>query len=248
MEQPGSLTSIDSFSGGPGSLNSVGSASTSGPEAETGVAAPLLASLVSRALKRAMDVVGSATALIVLSPLLILLTVALAVETRGYPIFVQRRVGRFGSPFRIFKFRTMSRGSEVQFLSRLQQDEELAREWATLRKLRDDPRVTRIGRVLRKYSLDELPQLVNVLLGQMSLVGPRPVVDEELPLFGQYLPTVLTMRPGVTGLWGISGRSDVGYDERVRLEDRYVRAWTLGLDVSILLRTIPRVLRARDAF
>lgn len=117
----------------------------------------------------------------------------------------------------------MSRGSENQLQDRLQRDEELACEWASLRKLRDDPRVTRMGRILRKHSLDELPQFVNVLLGQMSLVRPRPVVEEELPLFGHHLPAVLTMRPGLTGLWGISGRNDLGYDERVQLEDRYVR-------------------------
>jgi exopolysaccharide production protein ExoY len=247
MEQPGSTTPIEPFSGGRGNLVSVGSGSP-GSAAEAEFVTPLLASLVSRALKRAMDLVGSAIALIVLSPLLVILTMVLAIETGGHPIFVQQRVGRFGSPFRIFKFRTMAQWSEDQLQGRLQGDEKLAREWGSLRKLRDDPRVTRMGRVLRKYSLDELPQFVNVLLGQMSLVGPRPVVEEELPLFGRHLQAVLTMRPGLTGLWGISGRNDLGYDERVQLEDRYARVWTLRLDISILLRTIPRVIRARGAF
>ncbi len=216
--------------------------------ADAEFASPLLTSWVSRALKRALDLVGAAVALLVLSPVLIVLTMALAVETGGRPIFVQQRIGRFGYPFLIFKFRTMAQGSEDQLEGRLQRDADLAGEWATHRKLRDDPRVTRMGRILRKYSLDELPQFANVLLGQMSLVGPRPVLEQELPLFGHHLSVVLTMRPGLTGLWAISGRNDLGYDERVQLEDRYVRRWTFWRDVSILLRTIPRVIGGRGAF
>jgi len=216
--------------------------------APAGFASPLLTSLGSRAVKRAMDLVGSAVALLVLSPVLVVLTIALTVQTRGRPIFVQQRIGRFGYPFLIFKFRTMARGSEDQLEGTLLGDADLADEWATHRKLRDDPRVTRTGRILRKFSLDELPQLVNVLLGQMSLVGPRPLLADELPLFGQHLKVVLTIRPGLTGLWGISGRSDLGYHQRVQLEERYVRRWTLGLDLSILLRTIPRVIGGRGAF
>ena len=104
-----------------------------------------------------------------------------------------------------------------------------------------------VGTLPQGYSVDELPQFVNVLLGHMSLVGPRPVVEEELSLFGNRLPAVLTVRPGLTGLWGISGRNDLGYEERVELEERYVRTWTLGLDISILLRTIPRVVGGRGA-
>lgn len=254
MEQPGSYTPIgtpipvESFRAEPRTLVPAGPAGTPGSAAESDFAAPLLTWSVSRGVKRAMDVVGSALALLVLSPLMIALTMALAVESRGHPIFVQQRIGRSGSMFKIFKFRTMSRGAEDLLQGSLEDDADLASEWATLRKLRDDPRVTRVGRILRKYSLDELPQFVNVLVGHMSLVGPRPIVEDELPLFGDHLPTVLTMRPGLTGLWGVSGRNELGYVERVRLEDRYVRVWTLGLDISILLRTIPLVLRGRGAY
>ena len=252
MEQPGSTpiipTRVEPSLAQPKTLASVGGADTVASVTASEMATPRVRWFISRGLKRAMDVVGSALALIALSPLMIVLTMALMVETGGHPIFVQHRIGRSGSRFKIFKFRTMSRGAEDQLLDKLQQDADLAREWAELRKLRNDPRVTRVGRILRKYSLDELPQFVNVLIGQMSLVGPRPIVDEELPLFGEHLPTVLTMRPGLTGLWGISGRNELGYDERVRLEARYVRKWTLGLDISIMLRTIPRVIRGRGAF
>ncbi len=245
MQQPGSSTPIGTFSVPADGLSAVGADTAAMSEAA--LSSPLGRSWTARALKRAMDMVGSAVALVVLAPLLLVLAIALTFETGGHPIFVQRRVGRSGSPFPIFKFRTMFSGADSQLQSRLQDDEALAREWAALRKLRDDPRVTRLGRFLRRYSVDELPQFVNVLLGHMSLVGPRPVVEEELSLFGNRLPAVLTVRPGLTGLWGISGRNDLGYEERVELEERYVRTWTLGLDISILLRTIPRVVGGRGA-
>ena len=249
MEQPGSSTpfSIDRLLPGHGELVA-GEPSASRSFGDAAITTPPLASPVSRAAKRAIDLVGATLALALLSPLLIVLTLALAVESAGHPIFVQRRVGRSGVPFRIFKFRTMARDADERLIGTLQTSEDLAREWATLRKLRNDPRVTRLGRLLRKYSLDELPQFVNVLLGQMSLVGPRPIVEEELPLFGPHLPAVLTMRPGLTGLWGVSGRNELGYEDRVRLEERYVHRWTLALDISILLRTVPRVIRGRGAY
>lgn len=248
MEQPGSSTPIESFLVQPKSLIAVGSADTPASATDFEQAAAPLTGLVARGVKRAIDIVGSSLALLILSPLMIALTMALAIESGGHPIFVQERIGRAGATFKIFKFRTMSRGADDQLRRKLEADADLAREWAQRRKLRDDPRVTRIGRILRKYSLDEVPQFVNVLLGQMSLVGPRPIIEEELSLFGHRLPVVLSMRPGLTGLWGVSGRNDLGYGERVQLEDRYVRTWTLGLDVAILLRTIPRVIKGRGAF
>jgi exopolysaccharide production protein ExoY len=246
MEVPGSSTTpIESFSAGRQPF--VGSDTSATISARAQIEAPFLVSPIGRALKRSMDLVGSAVALLLLAPLLIVLAAALAVESRGHPIFVQRRIGQFGRPFRIYKFRTMSRSSESDLATALA-NTDLAAEWAALRKLRDDPRVTRIGRILRKYSLDELPQFVNVLLGHMSLVGPRPVVEDELPLFGGLLQTVLTMRPGLTGLWGTSGRNAVSYAERVELEHRYVMSWTLGLDASIMVKTIPRVLKGSGAY
>jgi exopolysaccharide production protein ExoY len=249
MEQPGTSTpfSIDRLL--PERTELVSAESGPGrPHGDTTVGTPRLSSPVLRAAKRAIDVVGATAALVLLAPLLLLLTLALTVESAGHPIFVQQRIGRSGVPFRILKFRTMARDADDRLVGALEADEALAQEWATLRKLRNDPRVTRIGRILRKYSLDELPQFLNVLAGQMSLVGPRPIVAEELALFGSRLPTVLTMRPGLTGLWGVSGRNDLGYEERIRLEEGYVRRWTLGLDIVILLRTVPRVIRGRGAF
>jgi lipopolysaccharide/colanic/teichoic acid biosynthesis glycosyltransferase len=127
-------------------------------------------------------------------------------------------------------------------------DPELLREWEENRKIRRDPRVTSVGRWLRRSSLDELPQLWNVLIGHMSLVGPRPVQRDELLLLGPEASTILAVRPGLTGLWAVSGRSDVTYRERAQLEFRYVVDWDLGLDLRILLRTIPAVVRGHGAY
>lgn len=203
---------------------------------------------LSAVLKRLIDVLGAAAAILVLTPVLLSLMLVLAVPTRGRPIFVQQRIGRYGSSFRLLKFRTMPRNADALLRAHLDRDPRLAHEWATTHKLRVDPRVTGIGRVLRKYSLDEIPQFFNVMLGHMSLVGPRPILPEEAPRFGDRLWAVLSVRPGLTGLWSVSGRNDIGYEERVGLEHRYATHWTLGSDLSILVKTIPTVVRGRGAY
>ena len=139
----------------------------------------------------------------------------------------------------------MARDADQKLREFLELQPDLRAAWDASFKLLDDPRITRTGRILRRFSLDELPQLVNVIRGEMSLVGPRPVVQEELVRFGNKAAIVLRALPGLTGLWAVSGRSDITYDERVALEYRYVTSWTFGLDVSILLRTIPVVLLGR---
>jgi exopolysaccharide production protein ExoY len=198
--------------------------------------------------KRTLDVGASALAIAVLTPLMLILLLLTAAATGGHPIFVQQRVGRYGAPFRLFKFRTMAIDADRRLQVQLGRDQQMAEEWARFRKLRNDPRVTRVGRVLRRYSLDELPQFLNVLVGHMSLVGPRPIVTPEMTRFGDRLSAVLSVRPGLTGLWSVSGRNDVDYDERVRLEHRYATRWTLGLDMTILLKTVPAVVRGRGAY
>jgi exopolysaccharide production protein ExoY len=130
----------------------------------------------------------------------------------------------------------------------LERHPELAEEWRATWKLRNDPRVTRVGRLMRRYSLDELTQLFNVLVGHMSIVGPRPVVADEIARFGDRARDILAFRPGLTGLWAISGRNDLSYDERVELEHRYVRTWSIKRDISIILRTIPAVFRRHGAY
>ncbi|MFC7474712.1 sugar transferase [Dankookia sp. GCM10030260] len=199
-------------------------------------------------LKRGLDLLGAGTLLALALPLMLL--IALIVRGDGGPIlFRHPRVGRGGRAFPCLKFRSMVTDADKRLAALLATDPVAAEEWATRRKLPRDPRITRIGGFLRRTSLDELPQLLNVLRGEMSLVGPRPVVREELDL--HYSPAAAAayceMRPGITGLWQISGRSDTTYAERVGLDSRYVRDWAIGLDIAILLKTIPAVLRRRGA-
>jgi len=199
-------------------------------------------------LKRSLDIIGAAALLFVAAPLF--LAIALIVRRDGGPVlFRHTRVGLRGRTFPCLKFRSMVTDADARLAKLLAEDPAAAAEWAARRKLPRDPRITRIGAFLRRTSLDELPQLLNVLRGQMSLVGPRPVVREELDR--HYGPAAASAyaqtRPGITGLWQISGRSDTTYAERVTLDTRYVREWSLGLDIKILLKTIPAVLMRRGA-
>jgi exopolysaccharide production protein ExoY len=204
-------------------------------------------SAVARVCKRAMDVVGASILLLLTLPLLIVGAVATLTESSGPILFRHTRIGRNGREFRLLKFRTMVADGEEILRRHLHDNAEAAAEWAANHKLTVDPRVTRTGSILRRFSLDELPQLLNVLRGDMSLVGPRPVTRDELPRFGDVTPVVLSVRPGLTGLWAVSGRSHISYTERVELEYRYVREWRLWRDAAILLQTIPAVLSGRGA-
>jgi exopolysaccharide production protein ExoY len=213
--------------------------------AEDGWAIP---SLATRVAKRTMDIVLSLVALIVVLPLLLVTLLVIVLEGAGSPLYVQRRVGRYGAPFGLIKLRTMARDADERLHECLGSDSALSDEWQRTRKLRADPRVTRIGRFLRRWSLDEVPQLLNVLAGQMSLVGPRPVPPHEGRMFGQTWPFVLSVRPGLTGLWAVSGRSELSYAERVSLEAAYVRDCNVALDLRIMIRTVPWVLRGRGSY
>jgi exopolysaccharide production protein ExoY len=205
-------------------------------------------SFFHRTVKRSMDIVLSLVALILVLPFLAITLLAITLESPGSPIYIQRRVGRYGAPFGLIKLRTMVPRAEERLRECLASDAALGEEWQRARKLRVDPRVTRIGRFLRRLSLDEIPQLINVALGQMSLVGPRPVPSKEGELFGASWPLVLSVRPGLTGLWAVSGRSELSYPERVALEAMYVRECSLLGDLKIIGRTIPWVLEGRGSY
>jgi lipopolysaccharide/colanic/teichoic acid biosynthesis glycosyltransferase len=153
-------------------------------------------------------------------------------------------MGVGGKTFNAYKFRTMSTDGDNILEGKLDLKEQLARD----HKLKDDPRITRVGGFLRKYSLDELPQLVNVIRHEMSLVGPRMISPEELTKYNQWGINLLTISPGITGLWQVSGRSDVSYEDRVRLDMYYIRNWTIWLDLQLLLRTLPAVFNKRGAY
>lgn len=206
-----------------------------------------LASAWNRGVKRAFDLVMASTLLILLSPLFA--WIALKVRDTGQGVvFGHRRIGRRGEPFVCYKFRTMVPDAEEQLRDLLERDPDRRREWEERQKLESDPRITPIGRFLRQTSLDELPQLWNVLRGDMSLVGPRPVVSEELARYGDSLPYYFECTPGLTGLWQISGRNDVDYRRRVHLDCWYVKNWSLWYDLVILLKTIPLVVMRRGAY
>ena len=193
--------------------------------------------------KRAMDIIFGCLALVVLSPIFALVALAI-VLTDGFPvIFKQKRVGKDGKEFNIYKFRTMVKNAEEILRSR----PDLMEEYQKTYKITHDPRISKVGRVLRKTSLDELPQLWNVVLGNMSLVGPRPIVPKELEKYGDMAWAYLLMKPGCAGLWQCSGRSDISYNERVQLDLEYYRRAGLRYDSWVILRTVFDILRCRGA-
>ncbi len=192
--------------------------------------------------KRIVDIVVVALILPFALPLMAVLLAVVALDG-GKPVFSHPRVGKDGRIFRCFKFRTMVLDAEDRLQSILSKDPAAAREWAADFKLRNDPRVTRLGRILRKTSLDELPQLWNVMRGDMSLVGPRPVTEAEIPLYGRDADAYYSVRPGVTGIWQVSGRNATSFAERVELDRSYATHLSLLEDMRILVLTVPTVLR-----
>lgn len=201
-----------------------------------------------RLVKRVMDTGIAVSAGVLLLPLIMLLALLIRLESPGAAFYGHTRIGRGERRFRAWKFRSMVRDADKVLQQYLEQHPELRQEWEESQKLRDDPRITRVGRWLRKTSLDELPQLWNVLVGEMSLVGPRPVVEEEVARYGDLFETYLQVRPGLTGLWQVSGRNDTTYEERVRLDAYYVRNWSPWLDVYILARTVLVVVGRKGAY
>jgi exopolysaccharide biosynthesis polyprenyl glycosylphosphotransferase len=219
---------------------------------------PIGPSRSSLLIKRLIDLVGACLGVLVLAPALVAVALAIKLDSTGPVFYRHERVGRDGRRLRLFKFRTMHlrscRGeryggspAEEEF-RRLMADEERQREFELTYKLRDDPRVTRVGRWLRSTSLDELPQLLNVLRGDMSLVGPRPITEAEIARYGSKASAILAVKPGITGYWQINGRSGLDYDDRVRLDSAYVGSWSLKLDLKILAKTLRALLSRKGAF
>jgi len=194
---------------------------------------------------RLIDVTIAALALIAIMPLFAILCLAIWAQDGGSPIFAHRRIGRGGSIFPCLKLRTMVVDSEQRLQVLLATDAAALAEWRETQKLRNDPRITPLGAFLRKSSLDELPQLLNVLVGHMSLVGPRPIVAAEASRYGRYIKYYCSVRPGITGLWQVSGRNDTSYRRRVALDMVYARSKTVAGDLAIMGRTVPAVLSAR---
>ena len=215
-----------------------------GMEANTTHSKQMVSTQYNRAAKLALDYVLALPGLLLIAPLFIFLAILVKLDSPG-PVFHRRRVlGQDGRVFDAFKFRTMYvNGDEI-----LARYPKLRQELNKNYKLKCDPRVTRVGTFLRKFSLDELPQLLNVLARDMSLIGPRIIAPDEINKYGQYGQTLMMVMPGLTGLWQVSGRSNTTYDERVALDMQYITTWSLWLDIKILFRTIPAVMKGDGAY
>jgi exopolysaccharide production protein ExoY len=219
-----------------------------GGDMSEGLRSPTSHSPVDSILKRSFDICFAFTFLVVAFPFLILLSIALQIDSPGRLFFVQERIGHRGNRFRCIKFRTMREDAEQILEELLASCPAARREWEQDHKLRNDPRVSGLGVLIRKLSLDELPQLFNILKGEMSVVGPRPIVSAEIPKYGRFFRDYCSVKPGLTGLWQVSGRNDVTYDERVAMDSDYARRASFMFDLQIVVKTLPAVIAARGAY
>ena len=181
-------------------------------------------------------------------PLIGILGLIIRLETPGPVIYAHERIGRKGRTFKCYKFRTMHRDAEEKLKEILDKNDAVRNEWESTWKLRDDPRITRVGRFLRKTSLDELPQVFNILKGEMSLVGPRPYLPRERVTIEESIEMICSARPGITGLWQVSGRSNTGYPYRIKLDSWYIMNWSLWLDIAIIFKTVRVVVKMEGAY
>jgi Undecaprenyl-phosphate galactose phosphotransferase WbaP len=209
---------------------------------------PRIMSVRGQRTKRVFDLIVAVILSIAGLPLAGLIALAIRMESGGPILFGHMRIGHRRRRFRVWKFRTMVGNSEEMLERHLADNPAAAVEWELTQKLRDDPRITRVGRFLRRTSLDELPQLWNILRGDMSVVGPRPIVDEEVGKYGSAFQLYANVRPGLTGLWQVSGRNNTSYGRRVHLDADYIRNWSVGLDLRILCRTGREVVAGRGAY
>lgn len=200
---------------------------------------------MNSALKRAIDIIGSLAGLILLSPLFVVVAILIKLEDpKGSVLFYQTRIGKNEKPFRMYKFRSMVSNAEEKLKDLLAQNE----IEGAMFKMKNDPRITKIGKVIRKTSIDELPQLINVLRGEMSLVGPRPPLVREVKEYSDYDKLRLTVKPGCTGLWQVSGRNELSFKEMVELDLKYIQDRSVGFDLKIIFKTFKVLLGAKDAF
>lgn len=200
------------------------------------------------ALKRVADLLLCLAGTPIILPVGVLLTLLILLDSRGSALYSQERLGFGGKKFKLYKFRTMVANAEAVLPEYLRDNPERASEWSGNRKLKQDPRLTRIGAFLRKTSLDELPQILNVLKGDMSLIGPRPIVEEEKAKYGRSFRSYCRARPGISGLWQVSGRNNTTYHRRVACDRLYVSGWSPALDTWIFLKTIPVAVGGNGAY
>lgn len=200
-------------------------------------------------IKRAFDILFSLLMLVILIPIFLLIGIAIKLTSKGPIIYGHERIGRGARPFTCYKFRTMYSDADIRLEDILRKDLEMRKEWEENCKLKNDPRITPVGRFLRKTSLDELPQFWNVLKADLSVVGPRPVVHSEMMKYlGAKAPKILSIRPGLTGIWQVSGRNDTTYTMRIQLDEKYVDNHSFLLDLKLILKTIPSMISSKGAY
>lgn len=203
---------------------------------------------ISKIMKRAVDIIAGIIGMIILIPLILIIKIAnIFTKDKASIFFVQNRIGKDGKIFKMYKFRTMIIGAEEELEKLLMENEDLRNEYELNKKIKDDPRVTKIGKFLRKTSLDEFPQFINILKGEMSLVGPRPYLKREKKDIGKDYYKIIEMTPGLTGLWQVSGRSNISFEERVKLDMEYYKKNSFWGDMKILLKTVTAVLNKKGA-
>ena len=207
-----------------------------------------LLSPVDKNIKKIFDFLLAIILIIIFSPILLCLYILVYISTKGKPLFSHLRIGKNGRKFKVYKFRTMHLNADEKLQSLLDTCEESRNEWEAEFKLKNDPRITKLGNILRKTSLDELPQLINVIRGEMSLVGPRPIVEKEIEKYGEYFEYFVAVKPGITGLWQVSGRSDIDFKSRIDIDMWYVRNWSIWSDVVILIKTVQTVLSKKGSY
>lgn len=200
--------------------------------------------IVYRFFKRTFDLISSSIALVVFSPFFLIIVIAIKLDSEGDIVFGHTRIGKNGKPIKVYKFRTMVKNAKEVFDNFT---EEQKKEYYTNFKLDNDPRITKVGDFLRKTSLDELPQLINIIKGDMSVVGPRPIVEKEIEKYGVYAEKMFSVTPGLTGYWQANGRSDTSYDERVQMDMYYIDNRSLIMDIKIIFKTILSVVKKEGA-
>lgn len=199
---------------------------------------------IYRGFKRIVDIVLGCIGLVLLSPVFLILAICIKIDSKGPVIFAHKRIGKNGKEFNMYKFRSMYENAEEMIENF---SEEQKREWQENFKLENDPRITRVGKFLRKTSLDELPQIINIIKGDLSIIGPRPIVDEELEKYGKNKDKFLSITPGLTGYWQANGRSNTTYEERMQMELYYIDNQSLLLDIKIFFKTIVSVIKKEGA-
>jgi len=203
--------------------------------------------IVYKAVKRVFDIVFSLIGLILLSPVFLIIAVIIKLDSKGPVFYVQKRIGINGKLFKIYKFRTMVVGADKKLRKYLKENPEASKEYGKYKKLNDDPRTTKIGNFLRKTSLDELPQLINILKGEMSIVGPRPYLLKEKKDMKEFYEPIVTCKPGLTCIWQVSGRSNLSFEQRLKLDMEYLDKRSIWLDLMLILKTFTKILKSEGA-